>query len=258
MLYIECRPLVAALERRAHAAAAVRVLRPGAKQDCMWIVSDLTTDNAGVWQLHPSGERMRRQPSDASSQHSRSRSRGSDARSSTSSGKSGVSGSSSGQRSSSSRDGELPDGLADGHVGNATAGGVAAEHTMHLFAFPAESNFSGARFNPALVAAVGGGCAAALEAEPPKESPHESPEQGSAGGTSDAAVAPPSSEAEGAGSAAEPPCGEAAGQTSGGRPGRWLVAMDAAKACGSSPPDLDSYPAHFVVRLWHIYPTKPK
>ena len=64
---------------------------------------------------------------------------------------------------------------------------------QHLFAFPAESNFSGARYPLDLVVQV---------------------------------------QAQGA-------CK--------GPPGPWHVLLDAAKACGSSPPDLSRFPADFVV-----------
>ena len=63
----------------------------------------------------------------------------------------------------------------------------------NLFAFPAESNFSGVRYDPAI------GLAAPSLQLPP-------------------------------------------GAGAGGSPGRWAVLVDAAKACGSCPPDLTANP----------------
>lgn len=83
-----------------------------------------------------------------------------------------------------------------------------------LFAFPAESNFSGARYDPAL-----GRAAASLQLPP--------------------------------------------GARGGGPPGQWAVLLDAAKACGSCPPDLAAHPhIDFVVRLglqgfWPLSPKVP-
>ena len=216
---------------------------------------------AGNWQLHPSGERMCRQPSDASSQLSRSRSgsrsgsrrcasdAGSTAsetrngatygnRSSSSGSNSGSgAGSGAGSSGSSQKNEALPDGLPDGPgAGYPPAHAAAAARTLHLFAFPAESNFSGARYGLSLAAAVAGSssCAAALEADPPEDSSKPTED----------------------GSGARPPSGaqqrlRSSGSTesaSGEGNGRWLVVLDAAKACGSHPPDLAAHPVDFVVR----------
>lgn len=205
----------------------------------------------GNWQLHPSGERIRRQPSDASSHlsrsrsGSRSRSRVSDAGSSASevrngavnpkrstssgSGNGSIAGSSGG---STTPQHELPDGLPDGPGASyPPAHAAAAAQTLHLFAFPAESNFSGARYGLDLGAAVAGSssssCAAGLEAEPPEDA---------------STARPPSATQQRLRSSDST---ESAGSDAGGR---WLVVLDAAKACGSRPPDLAAHPVDFVVR----------
>lgn len=87
------------------------------------------------------------------------------------------------------------------------ADGAALSHEpWNLFAFPAESNFSGARYDPAL-----GAAAATLQLPP--------------------------------------------GSRGGGTRGRWAVLLDAAKACGSCPPDLAAHPhVDFVVRSGHLAP----
>lgn len=85
--------------------------------------------------------------------------------------------------------------------GGSTGGSSEAQH---LFAFPLESNLTGARYDAGLVEAVQCG---ALRGIPP---------------------------------------------------GRWRVLLDAAKACGTAPPDLEAHPADFVVLSFYKifgYPT---
>lgn len=91
-----------------------------------------------------------------------------------------------------------------------TADGAAqGPEPWSLFAFPAESNLSGARYDPAL-----GRAAASLQLPP--------------------------------------------GARLAGPPGRWAVLLDAAKACGSCPPDLAANPhVDFVVRPTPCTASKP-
>ena len=94
----------------------------------------------------------------------------------------------------------------------ATPGG---EGPDHLFAFPLESNFAGVRYNEALVAAVQQRRLAMIHP-----------------GSGPGAAAAGSRAAELA-------------------PGRWRVLLDAAKACGSRPPDLTAHPADFVALSYY-------
>ena len=87
------------------------------------------------------------------------------------------------------------------------------QQPWHLFAFPLESNFSGVRYDEALRTA-------AEELEGPACGAHgqeTGARQGPAG-----------------------PCW---------RRGRWAVLLDAAKGCGTCPPDLSKNPVDFVVRF---------
>ena len=108
---------------------------------------------------------------------------------------------------------QLPDNTAVNGRGRPGAGSEPAP--WHLFAYPLESNFSGVRYDEAL------GNAAAAEL-------HESPAAGTAGREGDAR--------EGLTSAPRL------------RRGRWAVLLDAAKGCGSRPPNLSKNPVDFVVR----------
>lgn len=108
----------------------------------------------------------------------------------------------------------------------------------HLFAFPLESNFSGVRYDPGLVAAVQSGrlrCCSTGGAG--------SPELAASRGTAEGHGALEA--AAGDGGAALPP-------------GRWRVLLDCAKACASTPPDLAACPADFAVLSYYKifgYPT---
>ena len=97
------------------------------------------------------------------------------------------------------------DSASGGSKGYSASGSVGREGTTHptpwnLFASPAESNFSGVRYDPAL-----GQAAARMQL------PDSCP----------------------------------AGKQS----RQWAVLLDAAKACGSRPPDLTANPVDFVVRM---------
>ncbi|GIL77285.1 hypothetical protein Vretifemale_6749, partial [Volvox reticuliferus] len=106
-------------------------------------------------------------------------------------------------------------GAADG--ARAVGAGVAAgSPTWHLLALPAECNFTGDR--EALVDIV-----------------RHVQRYGIAG------VASSSKEAEA--TAEDDGCGDG--------PGRWLVLLDAAKACATAPPDLSTVPANFVVLSYY-------
>ncbi len=83
----------------------------------------------------------------------------------------------------------------------------------HLFAFPLESNFSGVRYAEGL-----GNAAVELE----------SPAGGANGREGDVREGLPAGPHR--------------------RRGRWAVLLDAAKGCGSRPPDLSENPVDFVVR----------
>lgn len=96
------------------------------------------------------------------------------------------------------------------------------ESPTSLFAYPLESNFSGARYDPAYVARVKQHGLRVLEAS----------SRGPAG-------------VDGHGAEGS----RASSQGQGSRRGNWCVLLDAAKACCSAPPDLLSTPADFVVRL---------
>ena len=212
--------------------------------------------HTGHWHLHPSGERMRRQFSDASSQLSRSRSgsrsRTSDAGSSASDARNGSmhrkrstsSGSGSSSGGSNALQSDLLDGLPDG-PGASYPPAHASAQTLHLFAFPAESNFSGARYGLDLATAVAGGssCAAALEADPP---------EGAGKPTEDTGAARPPAAAQ-----QQPRSSGSTESTSGDGNGRWLVVLDAAKACGSHPPNLAAHPVDFVVRAASALQLRP-
>ena len=87
-------------------------------------------------------------------------------------------------------------------------------HPWHLFAFPLESNFSGVRYDEAL------GDAATALLERPIAGDQEADVQ---------------EEVSPAGPRRR-------------RRGRWAVLLDAAKGCGSRPPDLSKNPVDFVVR----------
>ena len=93
----------------------------------------------------------------------------------------------------------------------------ATSEPWHLFAFPLESNFSGVRYDEALGAATEG-----------IQCPVE---DGRAGGRDLEAAQQLRPEG--------PPRW---------RRGRWAVLLDAAKGCGSRPPDLSKNPVDFVVR----------
>lgn len=96
----------------------------------------------------------------------------------------------------------------------AAAAGDAAAEPQHLFALPLESNFSGAQYDPRLVAAAQSGALHWLDSS--------------------------SSSADGSG-------GE--GCSGSLRPlprGRWRVLLDAAKGAATAPPDLAACPADFV------------
>ncbi|KAI3430783.1 hypothetical protein D9Q98_009195 [Chlorella vulgaris] len=113
----------------------------------------------------------------------------------------------------------------EGAVAAAAAprGSEGCSHTdqqpQHLFAYPAESNLSGVRYDPSLIAAVQQGCM-----------------QLHYGGSS----------------------GTSSITTSSLPAGRWRVLVDAAKACGSVPPDLSQHAADFVALSFYKmfgYPT---
>ncbi len=113
----------------------------------------------------------------------------------------------------------------------------AASPAEHLFAFPLESNFSGVRYDPGLVAAVQSG---RLRYSRAVGSDHIA--RCSAGVATAAAAG-------------------ADRHASGGVPlpaGRWWVMLDCAKACGTTPPDLAACPADFAVLSYYKifgYPT---
>lgn len=217
---------------------------------------------------------MQRQPSDPLSQRSNSVGGGGTGRRSDSSAKSGASASdaksgwdtkSSASSSSDARGNSAaaaPGGMLNGLGGGSMANGATpdvqgdaaatAEPLFHLFAYPAESNFSGARYSPALAAAVRGraDCASALEPDPaadaaevdsdsdPRQPADSTSEAPGAAGAAPEASASATTPAPGAPC---PPCGDS--------PHRWLVALDAAKACATAPPDLRANPVDFVVSM---------
>ena len=109
---------------------------------------------------------------------------------------------------------------AEGRSSSKVTSGGRDRPPPHLFAYPAESNFSGVRYAPSLAAAVRCGDAATALV-------HGAISPGGAANAAAAVV-------EGHGT--ETCCG-----------GRWLVMLDAAKACGTSPPDLSASPVDFVV-----------
>lgn len=99
----------------------------------------------------------------------------------------------------------------------ALAAAAAGDEPQHLFAFPAESNLSGVRYDLHLAAAVQQRTLTVLPRAEAKSGPP------------DALPA-----------------------------GRWRVLLDAAKACGTVPPDLAACPADFVVLSYYKifgYPT---
>ena len=95
--------------------------------------------------------------------------------------------------------------------------------TEHLFAMPVESNFSGVRYDLGLVEAVQQGRLQYKGAA------------GAGGRDPDGS----SSSCSGDGGLRALPAG------------RWRVLLDAAKACGSSPPDLGAHPADFVALSYY-------
>ena len=113
------------------------------------------------------------------------------------------------------------------------------EGPQHLFAYPLESNFSGVRYDPGLAAALQQRHAAVLRLPTQQQR-----ECGVHGG--DAAAA-------GLATAAAAAAGAAAGsgQAAALPRGRWRVLVDAAKAAGTSPPDLGACPADFVALSYY-------
>ncbi|GMH35968.1 hypothetical protein BSKO_03836 [Bryopsis sp. KO-2023] len=100
----------------------------------------------------------------------------------------------------------------------------------HLFAFPLESNFNGARYNPELVNAVSSN---GMRMIPPT-------------------CTPPSISSD------NTTTNQQEGTNGAHFSKNWLVVLDAAKACGTRPPDLRKHPAHFVaISFYKIfgYPT---
>ena len=109
---------------------------------------------------------------------------------------------------------------------------AANQEPLHLFAFPAESNFSGVEHDLGLVNAIREGACAFRGLR-------------TAG------------RAEGAGGEGLDG-GDGGGAGDGGVRGRWLVLLDAAKACGTRPPDLSQHPADLVALSFYKifgYPT---
>ena len=108
--------------------------------------------------------------------------------------------------------------------------------THHLFAYPLESNFSGARYDPALSTYVQHNglpmCeqqSAAMGASAHKQQVHPISNGAAQNGRH-------------AGDA------EAADGRRSGSEGTWWTLLDAAKACATSPPDLSLHKPDFVVR----------
>ena len=154
----------------------------------------------------------------------------------------------------------FPRGDALPSAGGEPEGDTAAE-PLSLFAYPAESNYSGARLDPRLAAAVKapGGAAAALEhlLRPPSAGlGGDGADGGGGGGAADGTangmrgVKCPVAAANGTSP------GEAAADEMQPlhRTPRWLVAVDAAKACGSSPPDLSDGSLDFLVERPAVLP----
>jgi hypothetical protein len=172
-----------------------------------------------------------------------------------------------------------------------------SQPTHHLFAFPLESNFSGARLDPALPQALARRQAPSnpsaspptpqtprSETPPrPSNAPGAEPFSGRPSAEGGGVQMRPSAEGREQGESGEggegehgtrersrgegmrslgegAESGEGDWETSGeggvdrewgvrmGPGDRWLVLLDAAKACCSSPPDLSRHPADFVVR----------
>lgn len=133
-------------------------------------------------------------------------------------------------------------GLQAAAAAAAAEGTSGASSAEHLFAFPMESNFSGARYDPGLVAAVQSGCLRYSSTAGDGTAPVAAP-----GSTGERCCTPPAA----AGSA-----GEGEGMLL--PPGRWRVLLDCAKAAATSPPDLAACPADFVALSYYKifgYPT---
>eukprot|EP00887_Chlorella_sp_A99_P004517 scaffold34.g4517.t1 len=114
-------------------------------------------------------------------------------------------------------------------VGGLGGPGAGASAAQHLLALPLESNFSGVRYDPRLISAAQAGRLSLLL---PGGAPRAAAPCGADGAPGD--VAPCGADgARGAGALPLPP-------------GRWRVLLDAAKACGTAPPDLAAFPADFV------------
>lgn len=128
--------------------------------------------------------------------------------------------------------------LAGDEGSNAAAAEVDDQSPEHLFAFPLESNFSGTRYSEALVSALQGrkGTRLKLNLNEGAVTWHKKKET-----------------VLGKGSEENPQLHKYSLE-----PGRWRVLIDAAKACGTQPPDLSKYPADFVaISFYKIfgYPT---
>jgi len=201
---------------------------------------------AGGWRLQPTGERMQRSAAGTS-----------------------VSGTHAAAAApatiSNPADSSAPggDGRSGGSGSGAWGGGGTPEEPappplLHLFAHPAESNFSGVRYDPALAAAVRrpGDSAAALAVSPAEAAvgAAAATDGTTAGRSAAAAAVQRPARKDAAGPAAGDSSAEAAvhrpAEAAGGGPeGRWLVALDAAKACGTSPPDLSAGNVDFLVSV---------
>lgn len=125
-------------------------------------------------------------------------------------------------------------GLEAAAAASTADGFSAASLAEHLFAFPMESNFSGARYDPGLVAAVQSGrlrYSSAVGSDPNPRSNATAAAAGADGHASEGVPLPA---------------------------GRWRVVLDCAKACGTAPPDLAACPADFAVLSYYKifgYPT---
>lgn len=122
----------------------------------------------------------------------------------------------------------------------------AASHS--LLAFPLESNFSGARLDPALPQALplwSHGSFGRITV-PGGSEPVGSRDSKTDPGEDQSASTP--SNYIGSDGSTDPTVQSCTGRCSKAGKERWWVLLDAAKACATSPPDLSRHPADFVVR----------
>ena len=113
------------------------------------------------------------------------------------------------------------------------------KQTHHLFAYPLESNFSGARYNPALSTYVQHNGLPMCEQQSAAVGPSTHKQQAHPISNGTAQNGRHASDIEAAN-------GRRSGSAGSG--GMWWTLLDAAKACATSPPDLSLHQPDFVVR----------